>query len=262
VVFIIVPVLAPSVGGAFLLVGSWHLIFGFLAAISVAALLWLGIRLPETRNAAEAGRMSLGWVARAYGTAASNRLTLGYTLATGAVFSALMGYINSAQQIFVDVYRLGGWFPAVFGGVALAVAAASFFNGRFVERLGMRPISHWALVGFVASTVAHFAIAEVFGTPPLAVFVGLLAVALFCFGLIMPNFNAIAMEPMGKIAGTASSFVGAVTTAIAALGGYLIGRAFDGTPTPLVAGFAASGLACLALVLVTERGRLFQSVSR
>jgi DHA1 family bicyclomycin/chloramphenicol resistance-like MFS transporter len=126
----------------------------------------------------------------------------------------------------------------------------------------MRPISHWALIGFVVSTVAHFAIAELIGTPPLAVFVALLAVALFCFGLIMPNFNAIAMEPMGKIAGTASSFVGAVTTAIAALGGYLIGRAFDGTATPLVAGFAASGLACLALVLVTERGRLFRSVSR
>jgi DHA1 family bicyclomycin/chloramphenicol resistance-like MFS transporter len=206
--------------------------------------------------------MSLGWVARAYATAATDRLTLGYTLATGAVFSALMGYINSAQQVFVDVYRLGPWFPVVFGGCALAVAAASFFNGRAVERLGMRPISHWALVGFVAATLLHLVIDASVGTPPLAVFVALLAAALFCFGLIMPNFNAIAMEPMGRIAGTASSFVGATTTAIGAFGGFLIGRAFDGTTMPLVAGFAASGAACLAIVVVTERGRLFHKHGR
>lgn len=261
-VFIIVPVLAPSVGGAFLLVGSWHLIFAFLAATAVAALLWLGLRLPETRHADAVGPMSLGWVARAYATAATNRLTLGYTLATGAVFSSLMGYINSAQQVFVDVYRLGPWFPVVFGGCALAVAAASFFNGRAVERLGMRPISHWALVGFVAATLLHLVIDASVGTPPLPVFVALLAAALFCFGLIMPNFNAIAMEPMGRIAGTASSFVGATTTAIGAFGGFLIGRAFDGTTMPLIAGFAASGVACLAIVLVTERGRLFHKQGR
>jgi MFS transporter, DHA1 family, multidrug resistance protein len=262
VVFIIVPVIAPSIGGAFLLVGSWHLIFGFLAAAGIAALAWLGMRLPETRDAAAVGTMSVGWVARACATAASNRLTLGYTLATGAVFITLMGYINSAQQIFVDVYRLGPWFPAVFGAVAVAIAGASFFNGRMVERLGMRRISHWALVGFVATSLVHLAIALVAGTPPLPLFAVLLALALFCFGLMMPNFNAIAMEPMGRIAGTASSFIGAVTTAIAALGGYWIGRAFDGSVTPLLAGFAAGGLLGLALVVVTERGRLFHPVNR
>jgi MFS transporter, DHA1 family, multidrug resistance protein len=261
VVFIIVPVIAPSVGGAFLLFGSWHLIFGFLAAASIAALVWMGIRLPESRKADEIGVMSVGWVARAYATAATNRLTLGYTLATGAVFSALMGYINSAQQIFVEVYRLGAWFPMVFGGVAIAVAVASFVNGRLVERLGMRRISHWGLVGFVAVSLAHLAIALLFGPPPLAVFVVLLAAALFCFGLIMPNFNAIAMEPMGRIAGTASSFVGAVTTATAAAGGFFIGRAFDGGVVPLLAGFAAGGVLGLVLVLAIERGRLFHPVS-
>ncbi len=262
VVFIIVPVLAPSIGGAFLLVGSWHLIFAFLAATSIAALAWLGIRLPETRDAEAVGTMSAGWVARAYATAATNRMTLGYTLATGAIFSTLMGYINSAQQIFVDVYRLGAWFPAVFGGVALGVALASFVNGRMVERLGMRWISHWALIGFVATGLVQLGIASLVGTPPLPVFVLLLATSLFCFGLMMPNFNAIAMEPMGRIAGTASSFIGALTTALAALGGYWIGRAFDGSVTPLLAGFAVGGLLGLALVLVTERGRLFHSVSR
>ncbi len=87
----------------------------------------------------------------------------------------------------------------------------------------------------------------------------MLALSLFCFGLLMPNFNAIAMEPMGRIAGTASSFIGCVTTAVAAVIGLVIGQQFDGTVFPLVAGFAACGLLGLALVLVTERGRLFRT---
>jgi MFS transporter, DHA1 family, multidrug resistance protein len=257
VVFIIVPVIAPTVGGAFLLVGSWHLIFAFLAAASLAALAWIGTRLPETRRPDAVADISLGWVGRAYRKAATTRQTVGYTLATGAIFSALMGYINSAQQVFVDVYKLGALFPLLFGGVAVAIAAASLFNGRMVERLGMRNISHRALLGFVAAGAAHLAIQLAVGTPPLPVFALLLGVELFCFGLIMPNFNAMAMEPMGQIAGTASSFIGALTTAVGAFGGFLIGRAFDGGVGALLWGFFLAGVASLLLTLVTERGRLF-----
>ena len=86
-----------------------------------------------------------------------------------------------------------------------------------------------------------------------------MALTLFCFGLIMPNFNALAMEPMGRIAGTASSFFGAVTTAIGAALGLWVGQQYDGSVTPLLAGFAAFGLVGLAIVLVTERGKLFRS---
>jgi DHA1 family bicyclomycin/chloramphenicol resistance-like MFS transporter len=256
-VFIVVPVIAPSVGGAFLLVGSWHLIFAALCVVALAAVVWTGLRLPETRAPGERQPLSPAWLAGAFREAAGNRQTLGYTLATGAIFGALMGYINSAQQIFVEVYELGAWFPAVFGLVACAIALASFCNSRLVMRLGMRRISHAALLGFVAVACLHVGLAA-FGRPPLAAFVALLALALFCFGLIMPNFNAIAMEPMGRIAGTASSFVGAVTTALAAVLGLYVGQRFDGSVVPLLAGFAACGTLGLAIVLVTERGRLFR----
>ncbi len=187
----------------------------------------------------------------------SNRQTLGYTVATGTIFGSLMGYINSSQQIFVEVYQLGALFPVVFGLVACAIALASFFNSRFVMRLGMRRISHAALLGFVGVALLHLAIEALFGRPPLPFFVLMLALNLFCFGLLMPNFNAIAMEPMGRIAGTASSFIGCVTTAIGAILGFYIGQTFDGTVVPLVAGFAACGTLGLAIVLLTERGRLF-----
>jgi MFS transporter, DHA1 family, multidrug resistance protein len=121
----------------------------------------------------------------------------------------------------------------------------------------MRRVSHAAVIGFAGIGLLHLGLVTGLGAPPLWAFVLLLALNLFCFGLIMPNFNAIAMEPMGRIAGTASSFVGAVTTGMGALLGLWIGQAYDGSVTPLVAGFAGFGLVGSAVVLVTERGRLF-----
>ena len=256
-VFIVVPVLAPTVGSLFLVFGTWHLIFAALLVISLMFLVWTSVRLPETRPAASREPMSLAWLVSAFGLALTTRQTLGYTLATGVLFGSLMGYINSAEQIFVEVYRLGAWFPVVFGCVAAALAVASFVNTKLVGRVGMRRISHAALIGFAAIGVVHLGIATGFGQPPLAVFVVLMALGLFCFGLIMPNFNALAMEPMGRIAGTASSFVGAVTTGVAAGLGLWVGQQYDGSVVPLVAGFAFFGVAAVLITLVTERGRLF-----
>ena len=255
-VFIIVPVLAPTVGGLILLFGSWHLIFAFLFLFAAACIAWMWPRLPETRPPEAREPMSAAWLAAAVRETATNRLTLGYTLAIGAIFGALMGYINSAQQIFVEVYRLGPWFPAVFGGVAAAMAVASFTNSRLVGRIGMRRVSHAALLGFVAVALLHLGSTSSPARRRSGSSSRCLR-CLFCFGLVMPNFNAIAMEPMGRIAGTASSFVGAITTALAAAIGAYVGLHYAGTVTPLLAGFAGCGLAGLAIVLVTERGRLF-----
>lgn len=256
-VFIIVPVVAPLLGSALLLFGSWHLIFVFLFVFAVAVLTWMALSLPETRRPELREPLSVRWLVEAFGETLRNRATLGYTLATGAVFGALMGYINSSQQVFTGIYEAGAWFPVLFGVVAGALALAALLNSRVVMRIGMRRISHAALLGFVAIGCLHAAIAWVLGTPPLWLFLGMLALNLFCFGLLMPNFNSIAMEPMGRIAGTASSFVGAVTTGLAALLGWIVGQSYDGTVMPLLLGFAGFGLLGLAAVLVAERGRLF-----
>lgn len=256
-VFIIVPVIAPSVGALFLFAGSWQLIFAFLTALSLALVAWVTVRLPETHPAEARMPLSVAWLLDAARQLVTTRQTLGYTLATGTLFGSLMGYVSSAQQIFVDVYQVGGWFPLVFGAVAAGLALAAFLNGRFVMRLGMRRIGHGAMFGFSAAALLELGIYLAFGALPLTVFLPLLAVGLFCFGLIMPNFNALAMEPMGRIAGTASSFVGAVTTGIGAGVGWLIGQQFDGTVGPILYGFALLGVIGPLIVIITERGRLF-----
>lgn len=257
-VFIIVPVIAPSIGSLFLFAGSWHLIFAFLTVCAAGLLVWVAIRLPETHPAETRVPMTVAWLVGALHQTVTTRQTLGYTLATGTFFGALMGYVSSAQQVFADVYGIVAWFPLLFGAVAAALALAAFLNSRFVMRWGMRRIGHGAMFGFSAAAALHLALYLGLGTPPpLVVFLSLLAVCLFCFGLIMPNFNSLAMEPMGRIAGTASSFVGAVTTGIGATFGWLIGQQFDGTPGPILVGFALLGLIGPVIVIVTEKGRLF-----
>ena len=167
-----------------------------------------------------------------------------------------IGFINSAQQVFVDVFHAPELFTTIFALIAMFMAASSLLNSRIVGRLGMRRVSHGALLGYIALTSLH-ALVALAGHESLWTFAILQGAAMFCFGLIGPNFGAMAMEPLGHVAGTASSVQGFVTTVIGALLGFYIGQHFNGTVVPLTLGFALCGIAALVVVLIVERGRLF-----
>jgi len=251
-VFIVVPILAPALGEGILLLGPWEWTFATLLLSAAGALAWSVLRLPETRSHADRMPLSLGSLGGAVTTVVTTRLTLGYTVAMGFLFGGLLSYIGSAQQIFVDIYDLGRMFPVMFGAIACAMALASFTNARLVGRLGMRRVSHLALLGYLGAGLA-MGLLGFPEHPPLWVTSIFLAVVFFCFGLIAPNFNAMAMEPLGRIAGMASSFIGFYTTAVSAVLGWLVGQAFDGTVRPLTVGFAVMGALALVTVLLTER---------
>jgi MFS transporter, DHA1 family, multidrug resistance protein len=255
-VFIAIPVLAPSIGQVLLHIGSWHWAFFALLGMASVVALWSGARLPET------GRQALG-VERAMtfrqGLAAAifNPQTAGYGIAGGFMFGCLLAYVASAQQVFVNVFGMGDNFPVVFGAIASAVALASFVNAKLVGHLGMRYVSHSALLGFIAISAALSLVAftGMAGFTTFAVAVGM---SFFLFGLIAPNFNAIAMEPQGHNAGMASSVVGALSTAIGAIAGGLVARAFDGSVFPIAAGFAICSAISGSIVLGVEgKGGLF-----
>lgn len=256
-VFILVPIVAPAVGTVIQMASGWHSIFALLMVAAAVTAAWVAFRLPETRRAEDRTPLTPSYLARAAWLVVSNRITLGYTVATGFLFAILMSYVGSAQQLFVEVYGLGDLFPLMFGSLAGAIAIASMVNARLVARMGTRRLSHLALIGLVGLS-AVMAAAGFPAKPPLALLGIYLGACFFCFGLLMPNFNAIAMEPLGRVAGMASSFIGFLTTVMGAFGGWLIGQSFDGTARPLVFGFAALGAAALAVVLVTEKGRLLQ----
>lgn len=258
-VFIIIPVVAPSFGAFILLSGHWNWIFGALLVAGLLLMGWAWLRLPETLPPEERRPLSAESLRYAAATVVTTRQTVGYTIGMGFMFGALMTYIGSAQQVFMDVYGLtAATFPLAFAVVASVMVLASLVNARLVGRLGMRRVSHAAVLGFVAAGVALAA----FGFPahpPLFVLMAFLMVCFFCFGLIAPNFNALAMEPLGRIAGMGSSLTGFYGTAGGAVFGWIAGQAFDGTVRPLTMAFALYGTLALVCVLVTERGRLLNA---
>jgi DHA1 family bicyclomycin/chloramphenicol resistance-like MFS transporter len=256
-IFLATPILAPTIGQILMQFGSWRLLFAILMTAGVLNIVWLKLRLPET--AAEDQRLPLSpkRIGAAIGIALTTRQTVGYAVSFGFMFGILMSYIGSAEQIFIDVYDVGVNFPLYFAAIASVMIPAALINTQLVGRIGMRRMSHFALLAMLGSC-ALMAIAGYPPKPPLFIFCLYMASVFFCFGLIGPNFNSMAMEKVGNIAGTASSLIGFYATGAGAIFGFLVGQAFDHTIRPLTIGFTILGLLALAAVLVTERGKLAQ----
>ena len=259
IVFLAVPILAPSIGQIIMLVLPWRGIFGALALFGIIVLTVTAIRLPETLHPTDRLPIETRRIYEAFRLTVTTRSAIGYMLAMTFMMGGLFGFINSAQQIFADVFHEPQLFTAIFAGIAAFMALASLVNARVVGRMGTRPVSHLALVGYLMAAMLHVLVA-VSGHETLWTFALFQAAMLFFFGLVVSNFGALAMEPLGHVAGTASSVQGFVTTAGGALLGFYVGQHFNGTTVPLSLGFLGYGIASFALVTYAERGRLFRRV--
>jgi len=259
-VFLTAPVVAPSIGQAIMVVSSWRMIFGFLAAFSMVLLTWASLRLPETLRMEDRLPLEVGRIAQAFRTVLRSRITVGYMLAAACVLGGLFGFINSVQQVFTDIFHAPTIFPAIFACIAIGMAAASLLNSRIVERLGVRYVSHRALLGFITFAALHWAVARS-GHESIVTFAVLQGAMMFCFGMVAANFASIAMEPLGHVAGTGSSIYGSITMAVGSTLGFVIGQQFDGTAVPLTTGYVLCGVAALGIVAVTERGALFPTTA-
>lgn len=255
-VFMAVPILAPALGQMILLVAPWQWTFGVLAIFGALIFIWVLLRLDETL--AEPRPLSWASAGGAYLQVIKSRITFGYMAASGIIFGSLFAYISASEQIFAEVFDREAGFAFWFALIALTLSAANFTNSRLVERFGMRRLSHGALVGFILLSLILVIVMRLSGERFIW-FMPLFAMIFACFGLIGSNFNALAMEPLGKIAGTASAAYGFVTTTVSAAIGYLIASQYDGSVVPVIMGFFWLGLVALALVAITERGRLFSS---
>jgi MFS transporter, DHA1 family, multidrug resistance protein len=222
-----------------------------LLVAGLVVALWAGLRLPETMRPGGAEPLPLGASIR---HALETPQTIGYAVSGGLLFGCVLGYVSSAQQVFVDVYRLGFGFPLAFGAIALTMAAASLTNAQLVERLGMRRLSHTALAAFIGLSLV-LVLAAALGFASLAFFIGMMMVLFFLFGLVASNFNALAMEPQGHNAGMASSVVGFVNTGAGALAGGIVGHMFDGSVLPLALSFLGLSAAAFAVVVWVEGPR-------
>lgn len=257
-VFILVPIIAPALGQLVLLVAPWQAIFAMLLVIAVVTVAW-HMRQPETLPFNARSKLSLPRIGQAIAETCLNPVARGYTIIAGLIFGAFVGYLTSSQQLFQELYGVGNLFPAYFGALAAAIGIASLTNARLVMRYGMRRMCRRALEIGCGLAIAFWAYVLVDPTPPLTLLMAFLLALFFCFGVLFGNFNALAMEPLGHIAGVASAVVASLTTFLSLALGTFIGRAYDGTVLPLLTGFAVLSLLSLLLMGWIERGRLRQS---
>jgi DHA1 family bicyclomycin/chloramphenicol resistance-like MFS transporter len=255
-VFMAVPIIAPGIGQILLLTGPWQTIFIFMGLLAAAFWLWTFFRLPETLPVAARRPLSFKTVSAGFVIVCTNRVAFSYGLAGTFLFGALFGFISSSQQIYVDIYGLGVYFPVAFAAMAGLMAVSSFTNSRIVRRFGMRRLSHGAMLAFTGVSGIWLAFA-LSGFLPLWLFFSLLAIIMFSFGWAASNMNSLSMEPLGAVAGTASAVFGFIQTVGGALIGSYTGQLFNGTTVPAATGYFAMGILALICILVAERGRLF-----
>ncbi len=255
-IFLAVPMLAPSIGQLIMLVAPWHAIFLFLAGFAGVVLLFVALRLPETLHPEYRRAINLREIGQAMRMVVTNRTSIGYTLALTMSFGAMVGFINSAQQVF-GVFGAAEHFPVLFAFIAGGMGVASILNSKIVMRVGSRRVSHAALVLYILLSGIHLVTIETLGDNLISFSIFQFSI-MFCSGLLGSNFGAMAMEPMGAIAGTAASVQGTISTLGGALVGVLIGQSFNGTVVPVVTGYFVCSLGVLAMVLFAERGRLFR----
>lgn len=253
-IFILVPIVAPALGQGVLFVAGWRAIFGVYLVLVVVVSCWFGLRQPETLLPSRRVPLSIAGILRAAAEVLRTRVSLGYTLAAGLVFGAFMGYLITSQQIFQQQYGLGRLFPVFFAFVAVSLGCASLVNARLVMFYGMRRLAFVSLSAVSGLSILFLPLVWLqSGHPPLWQLMAYLLIVFFSVGLLFGNLNALAMQPLGHIAGTGAAVVGSLSTFISIVLGTIVGQSYDKTILPLIAGFAVYTTLSLAIMLATER---------
>lgn len=259
-IFMIVPVIAPTIGQGILLFAGWRWIFGMMAAIAALLLVWSFLRLEETLRPGARQPIGVSKVVANIRAIVTTRESIGYVLAMASTAAMFFNFLSSSEQLIAEHFGAGARFPMLFGLMALGLAAANFTNSRLVTRFGARRLSHAALLAYIA--VGALQVLSAFApNQTLWQFITLMALNMCLSGFITANFSAIAMQPFGRLAGSASSVLVFLRMVIGAVGGMLVGFAFDGTARPLALTILLAGLLALGLVLFSERGRLFRRLN-
>ena len=252
--FIIVPAIAPAIGQAIVMFAPWRVIFYVLMGQAILGALWFGFRQVETLRPEYKKPFSIRVILQGAWEVFSNRISFWYTLAAGIIFGAFVGYLVSSPQIFEDVYGITDRFPLYFGALAIAIGSAALFSARLVMKFGMRRLCMSALTLQATTSLVFLAVAlSQGGQLSLTLFMTWAAICFFLMGFLFGNFNAIAMEPLGHIAGVGAAMVGGISTFISLSIGKRIGHEYDGTVMPLIIGFACLGLISIAIMKWADR---------
>ncbi|ETX11367.1 bicyclomycin resistance protein [Marinomonas ushuaiensis DSM 15871] len=251
-IFVLVPAIAPTLGEAIMFIDDWRGIFEMYLVYAAILVLWVVFRLKETLPKSNRIAFSKKGFYDGFKEVLTNRITASYTVCMGLFFGSFIGYLNSSQQIFQVQFETGRMFSLYFGLLALVLGFSSLTNSRIVEKYGAKIIAFRAIcVVVIVSTV--FLCLHAFVNIQLWMFLVYAAAIFFCFGLLFGNFNALAMEPMGHVAGIASAVIGSVSSIMSLSIGTIIGQMYNNTLVPVSSGFMVMGTLALCLMYWAEK---------
>lgn len=254
-VFMLAPVLAPTIGATIVALTSWRWTFAAGALIAITVGLW-ALRMPETLDPSDRRELRFRPVVEAGKAVLRTRQTLGYTLAQTFAMGGFLSFLASSELIFSEFYDQRERFPQLFGLTAATMAAGTLTNARLATRVDIAKLVRWALAAFVAFGLLMTAIAVANGgLPPLWLFMVTLLLLVTAQSILIPNFSALAMGPVGHMAGMASAITGTIFMGGGAILGSVIDRTITDSITPLAVGFTTYGVVALLLVLATQRAK-------
>lgn len=253
-VFILVPVIAPTLGQFLMNNYGWKFIFTFTLLFGVLVMLWFWLRQPETLK--EKYRIPYRLKIFKTGTLQFFRIKSAviYTLLSGFITGSFMVYLSTSQQIFEKQYNLAEEFPLIFASLAISVGLATFMNSQLVIKYGMKNIVHVAMLSYVFISLLFLLIYNTGANPSIEILIIFFALQFFTIGFLFGNLRALAMEPMGHIAGVGSALNGFISTVMAVPIANYIGSFINNSVTPLFIGFLVCGLVSVMLFYYNNSG--------
>ena len=251
-VFMVAPLIAPAIGQYIIYLANWHWIFLFLGAGGSLTYLVAFIRLKETQKREDRMALSISHVVEAFRESLRYRRPVGYVIVAIAFSGALFTYVVTIAQVFGELYGMGDNFIYAFMIAAAAMAISSIINGRIVKNTPLRLIVHISIIAFLIVTLIFFFAAH-FATVPFALMLFVTIMTMLLFGFVVANTTAIALEPLGHIAGTASSVLNTMSVSFGALIGGILGQLYDGTIIPMANGYPILGIVSIIAASWAER---------
>ena len=251
--FILVPIVAPAMGKFFLDHYGWEAIFYMQLVATLVVGVWFWRRQPETLRPEYKIKFSSHVFMDGFRELLRHRETMAFTIVSGLITGAFMVYLSSAQEVFEGQYGLADNFPFVFAGLAISIGLSTLLNGTMVVKLGMRRLAMIALTLFCTISIVYVGLFWNSHNPGLWILITFLAMQFFTLGFIFGNLRAIAMEPIGHIAGIGAAITGFISTMISIPIATYIGSFIGDTILPLFVGFLVCGSISLSIFMLMRR---------
>ena len=250
VIFLLVPIIAPAIGKFILDYFNWEAIFIFQIIFCLLIAFWFWNRQEETLNHKNRIAFKINLFSQGFLELIRYKTTIAYTLISGFITGSFMVYLSTSQQIFQEQYGLKEAFPYIFAGLATASGSAILLNGIFVVKYGMKKMIHVSLIGFFIISICYSILFFNSVNPSIKIILLFFSLQFFCLGFLFGNLRAIAMEPVGHIAGIGAAITGFISTLMAVPISIFIGKFVTITVLPIFIGFSICSFLSILIVLM------------